>query len=128
MSLKISSFESEVLVRPLSIKNKKQYSNPFDSTDTIKVCSYRFIVRAEIQLTSWDLVVIDDSYLRNVYRPGNVIAREIARAIRDYKKILLTASPLQNRLDELWFSVMVDQKCLGTPSFGENMLWRNGYH
>ena len=123
--------KSEVLDTPsFNKKIKNNIHNPFDSTDTIKVCSYQFARRKaeEIQLTSWDLVVIDEAhYLRNVYRPGNVTAREIARAIRDYKKILLTATPLQNRLDELYGLVsVIDPKMFGDiQSFREKYV-RNG--
>lgn len=86
-------------------KIKNGQRNPFDTTDSIKVCSYHFARRKadEIMLTSWDLVVIDEAhYLRNVYKARNVTAKEIQRATRDYNKVLLTATPLQNRLEELY--------------------------
>src|SRR5690606_29285239 len=86
-------------------KAKAGVINPFDNVDTIKVCSYQFARKKaeEIQLTSWDLVVLDEAhFLRNSYKFGNVTAKTIKDAIRDYKKVLLTATPLQNRLDELY--------------------------
>lgn len=88
-----------------SKKTKAGERNPFNNGNTIKICSYQFARKqAEaIQLTSWDLVVLDEAhFLRNVYKPGNITARVIQNAIRDYKKILLTATPLQNRLEELF--------------------------
>src|SRR5690606_17048364 len=73
-------------------KSKAGIVNPCDSTDTIKICSYQSAGKQaeEIQLTSWNLVVLDEAhYLRNVYKFGNVTAKTIQNAIRDYKKVLL---------------------------------------
>lgn len=98
-------------------KIKNGIKNPFDTADTIKVCSYQFARKKadNIILTSWDLVVIDEAhYLRNVYKFGNVTAKEIQRATREYKKVLLTATPLQNRLEELYGLVsFIDPELFG---------------
>src|SRR5690625_6874589 len=98
--------KAEIIETPsLNRKKKNGQRNPFDSTDSIKVCSYHFARRKadEIMLTSWDLIVIDEAhYLRNVYKPRNVTAKEIQRATRDYNKVLLTVTPLQNILEELY--------------------------
>ena len=51
----------------------------------------------------WDLVVIDEAHrLRNVYKPTNKIANAIKQAIAPFRKVLLTATPLQNSLLELY--------------------------
>ncbi|MDM1296450.1 DEAD/DEAH box helicase [Sphingobacterium sp. N143] len=105
--------------------------NPFDAEATIKICSYQFARKKaeEIQLTSWDLVVIDEAhYLRNAYKYGNVTAQTIQNAIRDYKKVLLTATPLQNRLDELFGLVsFIDQEIFGDiKSFRRNYVLESG--
>jgi SNF2 family DNA or RNA helicase len=112
-------------------KYKEGNKNPFDSLDTIKVCSYQFARKKHefLQLTSWDLVVLDEAhFLRNSYKPGNVIAREIQNAIRDYKKLLLTATPLQNRLDELFGLVsFIDPEIFGDiKSFRRNYVLSSG--
>jgi adenine-specific DNA-methyltransferase len=40
------------------------------------------------------LVVIDEAHrLRNVYKPSNVIANTLKRALEERHKLLLTASP-----------------------------------
>lgn len=108
-------------------KSKAGIKNPFDSELTIKICSYEFAKKCaeEIQLTSWDLVVIDEAhYLRNAYKQGNVIAQTIQKAIKDYKKVLLTATPLQNRLDELYGLVsFIDSEIFGDiKSFRRNYI------
>src|SRR5208283_3100063 len=70
---------------------------------------------AYIKQTKWDLVIIDEAYrLRNVYKESNKIANAIKTAVMDYPKILLTATPLQNSLLELFGLVsVVDEKVFG---------------
>lgn len=110
--------KSEVMEsKNFNAKYKEGNKNPFDDGKTIKICSYQYASkRAEfIQLTSWDLVVLDEShYLRNVHKNPESIAATIKNAIKDYKKVLLTATPLQNRLDELYGLVsIIDQTVFG---------------
>lgn len=110
--------KSEVMEsKNFKAKYKEGIKNPFDDGKTIKICSYQYASRqAEfIQLTSWDLVVLDEAhYLRNVHKNPDSIAARIKHAIKDYKKVLLTATPLQNRLDELYGLVsFVDQNIFG---------------
>jgi ERCC4-related helicase len=84
--------------------------NPFDQKDTIVICSYHF-ARAKasyIKQTPWNLIVIDEAHrLRNVYKKSNKIAKEIKNSIQGVPKILLTATPLQNSLQELYGLVSV---------------------
>jgi len=84
--------------------------NPFDQENVIIISSYHF-ARAKspyIKQTQWDLVVIDEAHhLRNVYKSSNKIAREIKNALSDVPKVLLTATPLQNSLLELYGLVSV---------------------
>jgi ERCC4-related helicase len=84
--------------------------NPFDQDDVIVICSYHFARSRSpyIKQTKWDLVVIDEAHhLRNVYKSSNKIAREIKNALMDIPKMLLTATPLQNSLLELYGLVSV---------------------
>ena len=83
--------------------------NPFDQKDII-LCSYQFAKSKDVYLKQikWDLVVIDEAHrLRNVYKAGNKIARAIKEALASAPKILLTATPLQNSLLELYGLVSV---------------------
>lgn len=78
--------------------------NPFNQ-EKIIICSFQFAKAkaAYIRQTSWNLVVIDEAHrLRNVYKPTNVIANTIKRALADRKKVLMTATPLQNSILELF--------------------------
>ncbi len=84
--------------------------NPFDQEDKIIICSYHF-ARGKapyVKQTKWDLAVIDEAHrLRNVYKTSNKIAREIKSSLSDVPKILLTATPLQNSLLELYGLVSI---------------------
>lgn len=88
---------------------KRGNLNPFQD-DAVIICSYQFARTKEayLQQTKWDLVVIDEAHrLRNVYKPGNKIAQAIKQAVAPFHKVLLTATPLQNSLLELYGLVSI---------------------
>ncbi|MDO8566105.1 MAG: SNF2-related protein [Candidatus Moranbacteria bacterium] len=94
--------------------------NPFNQDNAIIICSYHF-ARAKssyIKQTPFDLVVIDEAHrLRNVYKTSSKIAREIKDAIQEYPKLLLTATPLQNSLLELYgLTSIIDDHIFGDLS------------
>ncbi|MCI0722821.1 MAG: DEAD/DEAH box helicase, partial [Acidobacteria bacterium] len=96
---------------------KQGNCRPFEIKDTIVICSYHF-ARAkatDITTTPWDLVVIDEAHrLRNVYKPSNVIANTLKSALKERHKLLLTATPLQNSLLELFGLVsIIDEHAFG---------------
>lgn len=91
--------------------------NPFLSPGPI-ICSYQFAkAKAEdVKEIEWDLVVLDEAHrLRNVYKTSNVIAKTLKDALsRVHSKVLLTATPLQNSLLELYGLVsMIDDRVFG---------------
>ncbi|MBX3442146.1 MAG: DEAD/DEAH box helicase [Planctomyces sp.] len=90
--------------------------NPFQQ-DGIVICSFQFAKKMEpyIRQTKWDLVVIDEAHrLRNVYKPTNKIANAIKQAVAPFPKVLLTATPLQNSLLELYGLVsIIDEFAFG---------------
>lgn len=84
--------------------------NPFDCKDSIVICSYQFASSKAPYLrnTAWDLVIIDEAHrLRNVYKPSNKIGNTLKEALWDRKKVLLTATPLQNSVLELYGLVSI---------------------
>ncbi len=83
--------------------------NPF-LQDAVVVISYQFARKMEpyVRQTQWDLVVVDEAHrLRNVYKPTNKTANAIKQSIAPFQKILLTATPLQNSLLELYGLVSI---------------------
>lgn len=87
----------------------------------IFIVSYQFAyTRAVlIEKQSWNAVFIDEAHrMRRVYRgrDASKMAYEIRRIISDKPKVLLTATPLQNNLMELYgIASFIDDKLLGTP-------------
>ena len=97
---------------------------PFDNTQAVVICSYQFArsKAADVNRVPWDLVVIDEAHrLRNVYKPSNIIANTLKNALAQKQKLLLTATPLQNSLLELYGLVsFIDEHAFGdVKSFRE---------
>ena len=90
--------------------------NPFVQPQIV-LCSFQFARTKDtyLQQVAWDLVVIDEAHrLRNVYRGSNKIANAIKQAVAPYTKVLLTATPLQNSLLELYGLVsIIDEYTFG---------------
>ncbi len=90
--------------------------NPFEDR-RIVICSFHFARNKEdyVQLRSWDMVVIDEAHrLRNVYKKSNKIGTSIKNSLEEVPKVLLTATPLQNSLMELFGLVsLIDEQVFG---------------
>lgn len=118
---------SEILdTRSLAAHRRAGAPDPLPAGKSIVICSYHF-ARAQqeaIRGVPWDLVVVDEAHrLRNVYKPSNRIARAIKDAIEGRPKILLTATPLQNSLLELWGLISF----LDEHLFGDLTSFRSQY-
>lgn len=110
---------------PCQILESKSYNDsirkgqfrPFEPGNFIVICSYQFArsKAAEIANISWDMVVFDEAHrLRNVYKPSNIIANILKAAVARAPKLLLTATPLQNSLLELFGLVsFIDEHAFG---------------
>ncbi len=108
--------------------------NPFEQDDRVVICSYNFASAkvAEISRVPWDLAVIDEAHrLRNVYRSRNrtdplakkSMAHKIADTLGQVPKLLLTATPLQNSLMELYGLVSV----IDDHVFGDSVSFREQF-
>jgi adenine-specific DNA-methyltransferase len=104
--------------------------NPFDLPEQIIICSYHFASAkaTEIKNVAWDLVVIDEAHrLRNIYKASSKLARRIAEALGSAHKLLLTATPLQNSLMELYGLVsVIDDHVFGDTATFRGQFTRNG--
>jgi ERCC4-related helicase len=97
---------------------KQGHQNPFVMSSGPVICSYQFAKSKanDIKGIDWDLVVLDEAHrLRNVYKTSNVIAKTIKDALDHvHSKVLLTATPLQNSLLELYGLVsIIDDRVFG---------------
>lgn len=131
---------SEKFFLPCAILESKPYNDdikrgvfrPFER-DAIVICSYQFARNkaADVHAVPWNLVVMDEAHrLRNVYKPGNVIANTLKQALAHAPKLLLTATPLQNSLLELFGLVSIlDEQVFGdVRSFREQFLQLDQEH
>ena len=76
----------------------------------VLICSYEFVLRHEQSLLkAWDLVIADEAHrLRNYWTGKTKAAEAVAHVVRGaHKTLLLTATPLQNKLEELYGLVSV---------------------
>ena len=97
---------------------KQERRSPFLTASGPIICSYQFAKAKadDIRDIDWDLVVLDEAHrLRNVYKTSNVIAKALKEALaRVHSKVLLTATPLQNSLLELYGLVsFIDDRVFG---------------
>jgi len=76
---------------------------------------YAYRLREELKAVAWDLVVIDEAHkLRNAYRSSNKVGQGIRWATEGCRKLLLTATPLQNSLLELYgLASIIDEHLFG---------------
>jgi ERCC4-related helicase len=83
----------------------------------VVIMSYQFAAKleAELRAVPWDVVVIDEAHkLRNAHRASNRTGQALKRALDGRKKLLLTATPLQNSLMELYgLSTLIDEHLFG---------------
>lgn len=83
----------------------------------ILILSYNYAnkIRDQLKTIAWDLAVIDEAHkLRNAFRESNKIGQGLKWALEDCRKLLLTATPLQNSLLELYgLSTLIDEHLFG---------------
>ena len=83
----------------------------------VVIVSYAYAARIkeDIRAMAWDLVVMDEAHkLRNAYRESNKIGQALRWATADSRKLLLTATPLQNSILELYgLASLIDDNIFG---------------
>lgn len=95
----------------------------------VSVMSFNFAVSVEASLRDvpWDLVIIDEAHkLRNAHRESHRTGQSIKRAFAGSRKLLLTATPLQNTLMELYgLSTIIDEHLFGDAVSFRTQYMRN---
>ncbi len=100
------------------LRNPDSSTHLFDQAAIIIVSfNFAYSMRHQVRAQNWDMVVVDEAHkLRNAYRPQNKMGQGIRWALEERKKILLTATPLQNSLMELYgLSTLIDAQIFGSP-------------
>lgn len=122
---------------PSIIMDRKHYNllkkqgnvNPFVIKDKIIICSYQMCSASQddIRLAEFNLCVIDEAHkLRNVWTGKNIISQAIKFALADTKKILLTATPIQNNVMDLYgLTTLIDENIFGDYQIYKEKYYRN---
>lgn len=116
-----------VIDRKTYTKLKKSgHSNPFDLSKKVLICSYQMcsLCKDDIEKVGFNLVVIDEAHkLRNVHGNKAVTSKNILAATKHSKKLLLTATPIQNSLLDLYgLSQFIDPGI-----FADKSLFKKNY-
>ena len=116
-----------VILDATSVRRQRQEGiyNPFDQNKVI-ILSYHYASRLEDELRAipWHLVAFDEAHkLRNAHQKSNRMGQALRRALYGRQKLLLTATPLQNSLMELYgLSTLIDEHI-----FGDDKAFRKQY-
>jgi superfamily II DNA or RNA helicase len=111
--------------RAWGIMRKDGHPNPFDC-GKIVVISYGFASRMkdDLRAVPFDLVVLDEAHkLRNAYQPSRKGGQAVRWAFELRQKLLLTATPLQNSLLELYGLGWL----IGDHVFGDKSAFQTRY-
>lgn len=92
----------------------------------VLIMSYQFAAKSADILAGelWDYVALDEAHkLRNAHRKSNRIGQALKAALAGRRKMLLSATPLQNSLMELYgLSTLLDEHL-----FGDEKVFRRRY-
>lgn len=119
-----------------AVSLRKQSSGDFGTTlfrivgKSVVIMSYQFAARLETELRTmtWDLVAIDEAHkLRNAHRANNRTGQALRRALEGRRKLLITATPLQNSLIEVYgLSTFIDEHLFGDEASFRKRFLNNG--
>lgn len=108
---------SEILDAKTYNAYQREGKSPFPYNRVI-ICSYNFAAKkkSEILIHGFDLAIVDEAHkLRNVYRKSARTAADVRDALSGTKKLLLTATPFQNSLMELYgLTTVIDPNFFGS--------------
>lgn len=111
---------------PNEIADSRNYRTTGLPSRSIVICSYNFVARykADILRHGFELAVVDEAHkLRNVYRSSTKTAAAVRDALSGTQKLLLTATPFQNSLMELYGLVSI----INPQLFGSEKSFRATY-
>lgn len=103
-----------LVVDSFNVEEYYEQTNKDNSKPVVVILSYNFASnKAElISRTDWDFIVFDEAHkLRNVHKSGIKTAKKLYGITKGIPKIMLTATPLQNNLMDLYGLVyFIDEK------------------
>lgn len=123
-------FDIESLI--VDSSNWDDYLIKIKSKQAIIIISYHFASKrkSELAKTPWDFCVYDEAHrLRNVHKNGSKMANSLYELTKGIPKILLTATPMQNTLLDIYGLVQyIDDRIFYSKSvFTERYLKGENY-
>lgn len=113
--------------------NWEDYLAKVKSKQAVIIVSYHFASKrkAEFGKIAWDFCVLDEAHrLRNVYKNGSKMANSLYELTKGIPKILLTATPMQNTLLDIYGLVQFidDRVFYSKQIFSERYLRGEDYN
>lgn len=113
--------------------NWEDYLEEVKSKQAVIIVSYHFASKrkAEFGKIAWDFCVFDEAHrLRNVYKNGSKMANSLYELTKGIPKILLTATPMQNTLLDIYGLVQFidDRVFYSKQIFSERYLRGEDYN
>jgi len=123
-------FNIEALI--VDSSNWEDYIVAVKKKQAVVIMSYNFAAKrkTEIGKIAWDFCVFDEAHrLRNVYKNGSKMANALYELTRGIPKIMLTATPMQNSLLDIYGLVQyVDNRIFYSKAvFNERYLRNEQY-
>lgn len=122
----------DINAKIIDSENVIEYEYSSKKKQNIIIVSYNFASNHKklISKTAWDLCVFDEAHrMRNVHKSGNKMALSLCELTKGIPKIMLTATPMQNTLFDLFGLVQfIDPRIFGDKSvFTERYLKNEQY-
>lgn len=132
----VEKFAMPTLVLDSATLKQHQAGDTLDTLEHLAgkyvlIMSYAFARRLHMELMSipWDIVVMDEAHkVRNAHRASNITGQKLLEALAGRKKLLLSATPLQNSLLELYgLGLFLDEHLFGDRlSFTQQFMHSTG--
>lgn len=107
--------------------NLEDYREEVNKKQAVIIISYNFAAKQKkrLSIVPWDFCVFDEAHrMRNIHKNGMKMAASIYELTKDIPKVLLTATPMQNSLLDIYGLVQfIDDKTFYTKSvFSERYI------
>ena len=118
-------FDIDALI--VDSSNLEEYRVEISKKQKVIIVSYNFAAKQKkrLSIVPWDLCVFDEAHrMRNIHKNGMKMSTIIYELTKDIPKILLTATPMQNSLLDLYGLVQfIDEKIFYAKSvFSERYI------
>ena len=122
----------DISAKVIDSENIIEYEYSSKKKQNIIIISYNFASTHKklISDTAWDLCIFDEAHrMRNVHKNGSKMAATLCDITKGIPKIMLTATPMQNSLFDLYGLIQfIDPRILGDKAvFSERYLKNEQY-